>query len=127
MEIEITQLLEEDMFQFSHSRMEGGENAGENTWRAALDGPRPLLTTPEQFSATRDYFGGFGAWTGEELNAMSENEIQALLLQFIAGDVREAGADSLDELDWEAYEADENLCHRLFRADDSRIYYSIGY
>jgi len=126
MEIKITQLLDEDMFQFSHSAHEGGRNAGNNTWNAAMNGPRPLLETPEQFQAARDYFQGFGAWDREECDAFTENEVQALLLQFIAGDVREAGADSLDDMDWEAYEADESLCHRLFKSGDGEIYYSIS-
>ena len=91
-EIDITSLLETDMFEFSHSQAEGGENAGPNTWNAAMNGPRPLLTTPEQFDEFRDYVRGFGAWTDEEIEAWNENECQALLLQMIAGDTREAPA-----------------------------------
>lgn len=89
MEINITSLLETDMFEFSHSRAEGGENAGQNTWNAALKGPRLLLQTPEEFEAFRDYVKGFGAWDEEEIAAWDENECQALFLQMIAGDVRQ--------------------------------------
>lgn len=89
MEIEITSLLETDMFPFSHSASEGGDNAGPNTWLSALKGPRPLLTTGEQFQAFRDFAEGFGAWDTEDVAAWSENECQALFLQFIAGEVRE--------------------------------------
>lgn len=126
MEINITQLLEEGMFQYSHSRAEGGQNAGENTWSAAMNGPRPLLETPEQFQAARDYFRSTGGWDAEECEAFTENEVRALLLQFIAGDVREAGFDSIDDIDWEAYEADENICHRLFKGTDGQIYYCVA-
>lgn len=126
MEINITSLLETDMFQFSHSAMEGGENAGRNTWTAALNGPRPLLNTPEEFQALRDHMEGFGAWNAEETAAWSENECQAIFLQMIAGDVREAGADSLDAIEWDDYEADDNLCHYFGRGSDGQIYYSLG-
>lgn len=128
MEINITSLLAEDMFQYSHSRHEGGDNAGPNTWQAALDGPRPLLNTPEEFQAARDFFKSTGGWTSFEIATWTENEVQALLLQFIAGDVREMGFDSLDDIgpeDWETYEADESMCHRLFKSGEG-IYFYIG-
>jgi hypothetical protein len=92
MEIEITQLLETDMFTFSHSCAEGGENAGPETWNAALNGPRPLLKTPEEFDAFRDFVKDSGGWDDEEIAAWDENELQALFLQWIAGDTREAPA-----------------------------------
>lgn len=92
MEINITHLLETDMFTFAHSRAEGGENAGQNTWNAALKGPRPLLQMLEEFEAFRDHVEGFGAWDKEEIAAWDENECQALFLQMIAGDVRQCPA-----------------------------------
>ena len=92
MEINITHLLETDLFPFSHSRAEGGENAGRETWDAALIGPRPLLNTPEEFEAFRDHVGEFGAWSEEEIAAWDNNECQALFLQLISGDVRECPA-----------------------------------
>lgn len=92
MEIEITQLLENDMFTFSHSQAEGGENAGRNTWQAALSGPRPMLKTPEEFEASRDFVKESGGWNEKEIAAWDENELQALCLQWVAGDTREAPA-----------------------------------
>ena len=92
MEINITHLLETDLFPFSHSRAEGGENAGQDTWNAALNGPRPLLNTPEEFEAFRDFAESTGGWDEEEISAWDENECQALFLQFISGDVRECPA-----------------------------------
>jgi len=100
MEINITPLLETDMYDFSHSRAEGGESAGQDTWNAALKGPRPLLQTPEEFEAFRDHVEGFGAWDEEEIAAWDENECQALFLQFIAGDVRQCPA-TLEGIDFE--------------------------
>ncbi len=100
MDINITHLLETDLFPFSHSRAEGGQNAGQDTWNAALNGPRPLLNTPEEFEAFRDHVAEFGAWTEEEISAWDENECQALFLQMISGDVRECPA-ILDEIEFE--------------------------
>lgn len=100
MEINITSLLETDMFTFAHSRAEGGENAGQNTWNAALKGPRPLLNTPEEIEAFRDYAKSTGGWTEEETQAWDENECQALFLQFIAGGVRQCPA-ILEEIEFE--------------------------
>ncbi len=35
------------------------------------------------------------------------------------------GSDGSD-WDWEAYEQDENVSHRLFKGDDGEIYFYIG-
>jgi hypothetical protein len=92
MEINITSLLATDMFEFSHSRAEGGQNAGSNTWKAALDGPRPLLKTEEEREAFYKFSAETGAWSAEERAHWTDNEEEALFLQFIAGDVRECPA-----------------------------------
>jgi len=129
MEINITSLLAQDMFPFSHSAAEGGQDAGRNTWNNALNGPRPLLNTPEEFEAFRDHVGEFGAWEDEEIDGWTENECQALFLQIIAGDVREAGADSIDEIDWEQYEIDAEAGRNsslLYRGGDGSVYYYLG-
>lgn len=131
-EIDLSSLMSEDMFTYSHSRAEGGENAGQNTWRAAVkraSTPPPILTDPEQFDAFRDWIADFGAWNEDEIAAWNDAECCALLLQFIAGDVREAGADSLEEMDWEQYETDASegrISGRIFRADDGTAYYNIS-
>lgn len=92
MEINITSLLETDMYDFSHSAAEGGENAGPNTWNAALNGPRPLLQTEEEREAFHEFISETGAWSAEERAHWTDNEEDALFLQFIAGDVRECPA-----------------------------------
>lgn len=130
MQINITALLDEDLFYFSHSRAEGGENAGENTWKAALEDAQtrrpPLLSTPEELDAFRDHVRGFGAWEREEIAAWTSEECNALFLQLIAGDVRVAGADSLEDLDWDQYQKDAEsgrIAGNFYRGDDGSIYY----
>lgn len=133
MEINITSLLSLDMFAFSHSRMEGGDNAGQNTWNAAKEDSAsrkpPLLATDEALEAFRDWVKDFGAWSEEEITAWDATECNALFLQFIAGDVREAGADDLESLDWDEYENDcqsGRIAGNLFRSEDGQIFYTLS-
>jgi hypothetical protein len=131
MEINITSLLDLDAFPLSHSRAEGGENAGQNTWNAAKDqaAETPLLNTPEALEEFRDHIREFGAWTEEEIAAWSDQECNALFLQFVAGDIREAGADSLDEINWKQYQIDAEagrIGGRMFRGEDGQVWYYIG-
>lgn len=102
MEIDITSLLEMDCFPLSHSRAEGGQNAGPETWAAskAQAAETPLLDTPEKLEAMRSFARESGGWTAEELAEWDAGELNALFLQWIAGDVRECPA-TLDGVTYE--------------------------
>lgn len=133
MEINITSLLSLDMFAFSHSRMEGGDNAGQNTWNAAKEHAAsmhpPLLATGEAIDAFRDWVADFGAWTEDKIATWDATECNALFLQFIAGDVREAGADDLESLDWDEYENDcqsGRIAGNFFRSENGQIFYNLS-
>ena len=137
MDIEITSLLELDQFPLSHSRAEGGENAGPETWQAAQDqaAETPLLDTPEKLQAMRDFARETGAWDEEEIAAWSNQEVNALFLQWIAGDCRQCPAthggraDSLEEIDWEEYETQASagqIPSDLSRGDDGKVYFYLG-
>ena len=134
MEIDITEFFNNsEPFEFSASVMERGKNAGAETWRNACDeGERaPLLTTPEQLEALRDHMRGYGAWSREEINAWSSTECNALFIQLISGDMREAGMDKQfpDEFDWAQYESRSNageIAGRIFKGDDDRAFYYLG-
>lgn len=131
MEIDITSLAEMNCFTLSHSVAEGGENAGRETWNAskAQAEKTPLLKTPEELQAMRDFARSSGGWTRDEIAEWSDQEINALFLQWVAGDCRELGADSLSEIDWEeAGEMQSNgqAPSNLFRADDGRIFFYLG-
>lgn len=113
--------------------MEGGENAGANTWNAAKEHAAsmrpPLLATDEALAAFRDWVKDFGAWSEEEITAWDATECNALFIQFIAGDVREAGADDLESLDWDEYENDcqsGRIAGNLFRSEDGQIFYTLS-
>lgn len=130
MEIDITSLVARscEMHHYSASQMELGPDAGRITWENSLDNAEesPLLTEGEQIETARDYFGEFGAWDDDERAAWSAQEVNALLLQLIAGDIREALPELLD--DYEEYKrlAEEGpISSRIFRAD-GRWYYYVG-
>ena len=94
MEIEITPLLDNDLYPLSHSAAEGGQNAGRETWKASLAAAEatPLLDTPEKLQAMRDFALSSGGWDAEEVAAWTPQEVNALFLQWIAGDCRECPA-----------------------------------
>lgn len=96
MKIDITSLFNTHLFTFSHSRAEGGQDAGSNTWKASCDDAKnrrpPLLSTPEAIEAFKGWVQGSGGWTREEIDAWGDEECNALFLQWVAGDVRESPA-----------------------------------
>ena len=137
MELNITRyVLDTDHGQISGSRAELGDDAARYTWRnAQAEAERAdILTTPEDCDTARDWLRGFGAWPGAELAAMPDDDIRALVLQFISGDVREAQSVAPDDddpagIDWEAYEADAEagrISGSFYRGDDGAIYFYLG-
>ena len=94
MEIDITPLADLDAFPLSHSAAEGGQTAGRDTWNASLDQAEetPILDTPEKLHAMRDFARSSGGWTTEEIAEWTPQEVNALFLQWIAGDCRQCPA-----------------------------------
>ncbi len=136
MELNITHLFTEESpfspFDCSNNRATLGDNAGQLTWQASCETAAQitLLDTDDKRQEFRDWVKEFGAWSVEEIAAWSDTELNALLLQFIAGDVREAFGDSdVSEWDWADYEVRAergSISSNLFKADDGSIYYSIS-
>ena len=131
MEIDITRLFHSDAYapvNYSASVAEIGQDAGRITWKAACDGASsygPMLVTPEQLDAFRSHVEDFGAWSEEEIAAWSDNECNALFLQLVSGDIREADLDT-DNPDWPAYYANDSVAGNMGEGDDGRIYYYLG-
>jgi hypothetical protein len=122
MEIDITSLVNMDCFQLSHSTFEGGQDAGQETWKTSLYQAEktPLLDNPEKLEAMREFARSSGGWDAEEITNWTDQELNALFLQWIAGECREAGADSLNEIDWEDYRIEceaGRLAGRLYRGN----------
>lgn len=128
MEIDITDFFNQCApMDYSASCAELGDSAGADTWLAACDDAPEynMLDTAEKRQAFRDHVAGYGAWSDNEIAGFSDLELNALLIQFIAGDIREADLDGT-ATDWEAYEADDSLAHNIGRGDDGRVYYYLG-
>lgn len=93
MEIDITNFVRTaETHEFSASRAELGDNAGKITWakaNAVAEAGNTRWITDE----TRDEFEAwvkeFGAWSRDEIKAWSLDECNALLIQFISGDLNE--------------------------------------
>lgn len=109
-EINVNRLVNDiDPSELSGSIAERGKNAGPETWANAVEcaTESPLLTDDEREEA-RDYFRDFGAWSDEERAAWSNEELDALVLQYAAGDLREAQAicpgDGVGGIDWEDHQ-----------------------
>ena len=91
MEIDVTHLVDEDCRQFSDSIHNSGlQNIGQVTWRNACEHAEdnPLVKAEDQ-DELRDWIREFGAWTDDDIKAMSDDETNALLLQFIASAIQE--------------------------------------
>ena len=131
MELNISRFFKEAAStDYSASVAEIGRNAGPDTWRAACDdsGDYMMLDDEDKREAFRKHVREFGAWSDDEIAAWSDVELNALLIQMIAGDIREAGLDQLDP-DWDEYEAgcrEGIYSFRLFVGDDGEVYYYIG-
>jgi hypothetical protein len=116
MEINITHLMNDESFapfEFSASVAERGGNAGRETWANAVEyaADAPLLTLElcsgykietldDVHRTARDYLAEFGAWDADEIAGWTVDELNAIVLQLICGDIREraAFADDPDEL-----------------------------
>jgi hypothetical protein len=133
MELDITKFFREAApMDYSASRAEIGQSAGEDTWRAAREDAEEydILPTDEAREAFRDHIKGFGAWEPEEIAAFTDTELSALCLQMVAGDMREAdlSADADDDA-WAEYQKRAergSLSGRISRGTDGTVYYYLG-
>jgi hypothetical protein len=130
MELDITQFFQNAApMDYSASIAEIGRDAGPSTWRAACEDSSdyPLLDTEEKREAFKEFAQSAGFSEADEFSTWASETLNALCIQWIAGDMREAGlhADMTDE-EWTAYGADDNKAGRIYRGDSGRIYFYIG-
>ncbi len=135
-ELNITHLFTDESpfvpFDLSNNKATLGDNAGALTWNASKECAAEivLLDTDEKKEAFRDFVKDSGGWSEDEIAAWNDTELNALLLQWIAGDVREAFDDTeFNEWDWSDYQDRSeagSVSSRLFKADDGQIYFSIS-
>jgi len=141
LELDITDFFQtEEPYNFSASCFEMGDNAGTITWNNAKKEAENYLywldTKAYNGTECRDvlryWFGQFGAWEKDEIAGWNDQELIALLIQFISGDIRDAGLDNdhWSEIDWEASEQGQQegtYSGNIFYVPETqKVYYSIG-
>jgi len=132
MEINITDYFNSELhYDVSCSQATHGAFAGDGSFNLAKESSNEfnLLDTKEKRSAAIEFFDGFGAWGREEMENWEHNELNALLLQLISGDVNEYQDLAADNWDWAEYEelSKEGVVNgNLFKGVDSEIYYYVG-
>lgn len=128
MELKITKFFTETCPRDYHASVaEIGADAGAATWQAAVDDSPDymILDTGEKRDAFRSFVKYSGCWNAEEIAAWNDTELNALCLQWIAGDIRESMYLENAPIDWAAYEKDENERHSIFKGNDGEIYFCI--
>jgi hypothetical protein len=128
-EINITKFFNESCPRdYSASMCELGNGAADITWRAAVDDSEDwmFLDDDDKRDQFRVFVRSSGGWSDDEIAAWSNIELNALLLQWIAGDIREGLEWDCNDV-WanyqemsEAGQVNSNLC----RADDGQIYWT---
>jgi hypothetical protein len=130
MELNITKFFTEACpMDYSASIAEIGNDAARSTWQAANDDSDdfPMLDSDDKREEFRRYVKTFGAWEDSEIRSWSDSELNALLIQMISGDIREANLDT-ENPDWTQYEKDSEsgrVSGRIFKGNDSQIYYHV--
>ena len=108
LEINVSFLLHTDASLFAASAAELGPNAGKITWANALENCNLIHLTPQEILEAKEYIKTWGAWERDEIDNWSEEETKALIVQYAAGDYREAESVAWDDtnwgIDWEQYE-----------------------
>ena len=136
MEIDITDFaMTAEPSEFSASEAELGQSAGKITWANANceAASAPFLTTDAAFDGFYAWIKGFGAWDDDEIKAWTPIECNALLVQYISGDLREltelCPGDDEYGIDWsEALPLQERgtISSNIYKGDDGRLYFYMG-
>ena len=125
--VNITRFIaEECMRDYSASVAEIGPNAGQYTWQACNENaPEWNFIPAESLDYFREWLAQWGAWNADEIATMPDAELQALCLQWIAGDARECGLDK-PAPDWASIREDQEsgrIPSSIYRGDDGAIYW----
>lgn len=118
--------------ELSSSVAESGPCAGALTWSASCKASihHTLLTNDDERESFRAWVETSGGWTAEEIAAWTDTELNALLLQWIAGDLREMGIDDdTSGIDWADVKQGQNEgtypCN-LFKGSNGDIYFDLS-
>lgn len=130
MEINITRFFTDaDHFDISGSQMEHGPDAGRITWNNARDAVKEFcyLDTKAKLDAMRWHLVHMGFSGADDVK--DADELNALFLQLVAGDIREVPDMDSSCWDWDAYRGlaeSGAVGGRFYRGDDGDVYYYLG-
>ena len=114
----------------SASVAEIGRDAGADTWRAACEAAEELqlLTTPEHLDTMIEFANSAGMDLQPE--DCTPAMLNALFLQWIAGDLRQMGVRYSDDvIDWDEVKQmqEEGRCpSNICRGNDGAVYFYLG-
>ena len=123
MEINVTSMLSDSLELLSASCAELGRSAGAITWNNAKQ-HEILLDTSEKIDAFKVWVKDFGGWSDEEIAAWDTVETNALFVQFVAGDMREAEAYDTNADYLQAQEEGQASSY-LYCADNGQVYFNL--
>jgi len=108
---------------YSASIAEIGHNAGPDTWNAAMADcmQYEMLSDSEEIAEFKSDVEEYGAWSEEEIAGWSDQECNALFVQFISAELREKG-----DMDWDEYEKQSEagqVSGRLYHSEGETYYY----
>lgn len=131
--IDVSRLISDvDPFDLFASRAERGTNAGPETWANAKATAEAAPLDIDDRDGVREFFKGFGAWGDDEIAAWSDADLDALVLQYAAGDLREMQSlcpgDGLADVDWEEAEklSHEGVIGGALYPDDDKLMIYLG-
>lgn len=129
MELDVTHMVEDadNMIALSGSRAEHGENASRITWaNSMLYGHiYPLLKTDDERDAARAHFKEYGAWTADEIDKWSEDELQGMACQEVAAQIRQMAC-ATDYEDYQRLSEAGIVSGRLHRDDHGKWFCYFG-
>lgn len=124
LELNITDFYNtEDPQNYSDSIANSGQNnISTITWNNAKKCEHDFISPlPEtEIQEIRDFFASFGAWETEEVNNWSAQELNALLIQFISGDIQK----QTDE-NGNLY-TDEQVGNTIYGDETGQIWFLLG-
>lgn len=89
-----------------------GDQAGRLTWEASKQSAHLLTLSEGQKEAFREFVRDSGGWEDEEIATWSDEELTALCVQWVSGDIREDFGDDVSddptEWDWDAHREDRD-------------------
>lgn len=120
MQIDINKLKEVDLWPLAGNELTHGKNAGDTTFKACLSAPL-ILDTPDKIFSAKIFLQEFGAWP--DIDTWPDVEVNALIVQFVASDLRDAGYCDILDL---TGEPKKDLPERISRAGKAKYYYDLS-